>query len=745
MDDQRGTYDVEPITLHERMPPSRSNSLLSPPANRLRVGDCTVDIALREVIRADGTKTRITAKSMAVLVLLVEHAGQVVSREALLESVWAGTLPTDDVVTQAVTQLRKALGHRSDASAYVETIPKSGYRLLVEVEWLQDAEQTSLQEKPRTTNPRWQLAALVASAIAVGVLAWDALHRSVPSPSLPQVARDATTELPYILLTARHGPETQPALSPDGALVAYAMPPGDAYDAPAIFLQSIQPTPPRQLTTPPPDHSDHLPRWSPDGRQLMFQRIDEKGGCELHLMPSSGGPSRAVGRCDRLNGRYDWLPDGSGVIGGLRPRSEGDSGPLAVLRLSSGEWTPLRYPLGAGDVDTDPRYSTDGGMLAFRRNFSNADLWKMPADGGTPVRLTRLGANITGWDWTPDGRALLLGVFRNPPQLYRHELASGRTQALGTFPARGLDIAARRGVMVFAVGDDHIAMFRYPLPLQSDSKGEALFPSTADDLLPSPSPDGSVLAFVSDRSREVRLWLGEPERPEHLWMIDGVVPVARHPPQWSDDGRRLLVIGEVVDAGGDSRPKLHEVDVASGRARIIELEDAAAYFAQYLPEDRMLLVVDRGVGRLSLRIIEATSPTRVLATLDDVGEARFDRSSGQVHFVRANQSGLWRVGLDLHDPVKVEDSLPAGYAMRRWGVQDGRPFMLRTAMPGCLANWYWLGNGGTAAGCLDRARRGVPSSALMVSADGKWLYASMTQGQEDSDIGLIELEVLGDF
>lgn len=745
MGDQRGTYDVEPMTTHQRMPPSRSNPPQSSPANRLRVGDCTVDVALREVIRADGSKTRITAKSMAVLVLLVEHTGQVVSRETLLESVWAGTLPTDDVVTQAVTQLRKALGHRSDGSAYVETIPKSGYRLLVDVEWLQDAGQMPQSEKPKTTAPRWQPAAFIAGAIAMGALAWSALHRGDPSPSLPQVGRDATTELPYILLTARPGPETQPALSPDGALVAYAMPPGDAYDAPAIFVQSIQPTPPRQLTTPPPDHSDHLPRWSPDGRQLMFQRIDEKSGCELHLMPSSGGPSRVVGRCDRLNGRYDWLPDGSGVVGGLRPQAEGDSGPLAALHLSSGEWTPLSYSLGAGDVDTDPRYSPDGATLAFRRNLSNSDLWKMPANGGSPERLTRLGANITGWDWMPDGRALLLGVMRNPPQLYRHDLASGRTQALGTFPASGLDIAAQRAVMVFAVDDDHIAMFRYPLPLRAGGKGEALFPSTADDLLPSPSPDGSVLAFVSNRSREVRLWLGEPERPDHLRVIEGIVPVARHPPQWSDDGRRLLVIGDVVGAAGNSRPKLHEVDVASGRARVIELEGAAPYFAQYLPDDRLLLVVDRGAGRLALRIVEAISPTRVLATLDDVGEARFDHSSGQVHFVHANQPGLWRVGLDLQEPVKVEHSLPAAYSMRRWGVLEGRPFMLRTAMPDCLANWRWMGEGGAAGGCLDRERRGVPASALMVSRDGKWLYASMTQGQEDSDIGLIELDALGGF
>src|SRR5690606_28532982 len=97
-----------------------------------------------------------------------------------------------------------------------------------------------------------------------------------------------------------------------------------------------------------------------------------------------------------LNGRYDWLPDGSGIVAGLKPEGDGPA-PLSVLRLDSGQWQPMRYPVGAGEVDFDPRFSPDGARLGFRCGLSHSDLWVMPAAGGAPTRLTRLQGSITGW------------------------------------------------------------------------------------------------------------------------------------------------------------------------------------------------------------------------------------------------------------------------------------------------------------------------------------------------------------
>src|SRR5690606_29837579 len=85
--------------------------MIRPPAVRLRVLDCEVDTLRRVVTRPDGGEgRRLTHKALQVLVVLVERQGGVATREALFEQVWPDTMPTDDVLTQAITQLRKAFG-----------------------------------------------------------------------------------------------------------------------------------------------------------------------------------------------------------------------------------------------------------------------------------------------------------------------------------------------------------------------------------------------------------------------------------------------------------------------------------------------------------------------------------------------------------------------------------------------------------------------------------------------------------
>lgn len=99
---------------------------------RLQIGEWLVDRSANELRRGEET-ARIEPKAMEVLLALAARAGEVVSREALLESVWPGVVVGDEALTQGIIKLRKALGDHPRAPTCIETIPKRGYRLIAPV------------------------------------------------------------------------------------------------------------------------------------------------------------------------------------------------------------------------------------------------------------------------------------------------------------------------------------------------------------------------------------------------------------------------------------------------------------------------------------------------------------------------------------------------------------------------------------------------------------------------------------
>jgi TolB-like protein/DNA-binding winged helix-turn-helix (wHTH) protein len=96
-----------------------------------RVGDWLVDPAANRLRRAD-REVRLEPKVMHVLLYLVEHHGKVVSRRDLESAVWRGMIVTDEAVTNSVIKLRRALDDDARRPRYIETIPKTGYRLIAQ-------------------------------------------------------------------------------------------------------------------------------------------------------------------------------------------------------------------------------------------------------------------------------------------------------------------------------------------------------------------------------------------------------------------------------------------------------------------------------------------------------------------------------------------------------------------------------------------------------------------------------------
>ncbi len=80
-----------------------------------------------------GHDTHVEPKVMDVLLALARQSGEVVSRQDLLDDIWSGVIVTDDVLTRCISELRTLLGDTGKTRAYIRTIPKRGYSLIMPV------------------------------------------------------------------------------------------------------------------------------------------------------------------------------------------------------------------------------------------------------------------------------------------------------------------------------------------------------------------------------------------------------------------------------------------------------------------------------------------------------------------------------------------------------------------------------------------------------------------------------------
>lgn len=102
------------------------------PRGNFQLADCVVRPSEHIIEGANGAN-HVEPRTMALLLLLVEHAGQVVPRQDIEERLWAGRVVGYDALTQTVTKLRRALGDDCREPRYLLTVPKEGYQLIAEV------------------------------------------------------------------------------------------------------------------------------------------------------------------------------------------------------------------------------------------------------------------------------------------------------------------------------------------------------------------------------------------------------------------------------------------------------------------------------------------------------------------------------------------------------------------------------------------------------------------------------------
>lgn len=669
-----------------------------PAPSRLRVGDGVVDLSTREISMpgARGAR-RVTPKAIGVLRMLARVPGTVVGRGELLEQVWPDTLPTDDVLTQAITQLRKAFG-AGDAGAaagkrYIETIAKGGYRLTVEVEVLA-SEHEALAMPVRTTDPAFQAVPGPADATPVhvpvaslrggiwrrwlpvglalllvliaGLGLWTASETArLPAGDASGSAGPAPVSRPYRLITAGEGFALSPSLSPDASMVAYSATGrmGGSASSSAIVIQTTTSAVPRAVSRPPPDASDDLPAWSPDGREIAFARWHADGACRVMLVAATGGDEREVARCDRSDLlSFDWLPDGSSLLFGTMTGAD-EAARLRILDPVSGRWRALDYAGAPGDIDYAPRVSPDGRWIGFIRNPQMGDLWRVPIDGGAPEQITRLGAELLGWDWTPDSTGMVFGLrVDSEARLYRADVAGGALVDLGIEDAQAPSISTRNGMLAFVHRQPRFGLYRIDA---HTGDWQRLFASAGRDAQPTLAPDGRQIVFTSDRAGRFELWWARLDAPDALRPIEGVRPDTRQAPVWSPDGRSLLLTA----LGEDNLPMILEVEPASGRVERLEVPARQVAQAAFGPDHSLLIV--EGISDGGTRLVSYDRRTwRRGGSIDGASQVRYDAAHDRVLYTRIDANGLWMAAPDLsaESIVRLDDQVPTRWRYRSWSV-----------------------------------------------------------------------------
>jgi Tol biopolymer transport system component/DNA-binding winged helix-turn-helix (wHTH) protein len=702
----------------------------------LAIGEHVVDIdTLRLLTRAG--EPRLTPKAAAVLLQLARAAGRTLSRDELLNEVWKGTCPTPDVLTQAVKDLRRALGDDLHAPRFVETLPRLGYRLVAPARFM-DRFEAQAASTSSTSNGSAAVAApapkrrvrmytTFAALALIAIAGAFALRREQLGSAELKPRWHASEQR---VVTADPGPENFPRISPDGTRVAYSI--GGEHSA-HIVQRALTQSRVMRLTQA-TEGSEYFPVWSPDGATIAFARHAGEA-CKILLAPALGGPERLIDSC--FNGSvnyFSWAPDARHLVTTTPSEPAANDMAITLVPIDGGASERLVYDHGIADMDLDARYSPDGSQIAFRRGASPySDLCVVSAHGGAVRQLTHLASRMRGFDWTRDGSALVFSSGHEGPQaLYTVSVDDSRIEALGVQPAEFPSAARASDTVVYEIPRLRTQLAMVTLDAV-DGQQRDLVSSTGSDGAPAFSPIDDRLAFVSDRSGVQQLWLNDPSSAETYPLTESDEPTLRYP-VWRPDGARLL-----VTARGASMGRLIEIDIATRTRRVLTAADEDVRYGVYGPKPGSYVAVVSGSGQ-GRELIEfenakgAETSRRVLAR--DVGRIDYDRADETVYFTKIAEAGLFK--LDPRSGVETLVTREVNPAhLDGWLVLAGHVFYIEAQAIG-PSNVHEL----DPATANDRIVATIPDSIadfnFSVSHDGTQIVVVRIAAQ-DTDVGAVTL------
>ena len=626
------------------------------------IGEWQVQPRLNRIMTDERT-IQLEPKVMDVLLRLADHPGQVVERQTLLESVWADSVVGEEILSRAISQLRKAFGDDARNPHVIETIHKTGYRLIAPVDVLRilGDEVPSVTVSPAVEGAsergRWPLRSAGVAAAAVVLLVAAYVIAVVAGGHTP----DARVALRTVPATTFQGTEFHPALSPEGARLAFIWtgPDNGHLD---LYVKTLNSETPLQLTEGP--FYEYSPAWSPDGSEIAFGRF----GTGIFVIPALGGPERKLVSVEAsARPHVAWSSDGERIAYTDRPASDQPYG-LHLLPRSGGDARVLTAPPATYEGDASPAFSPDGTRLAFVRTTSGAaDVYVLPLDAATATQLTFDSAEVAGVSWSQDGRYVLFASNRNGEfAVWRIPHAGGEPELVAATQGSNLlqpSIGGGRMAYTQATMDVNI----WEVPAVGDPN--PLFASTRMDFNPHVSPAGDRVAFISSRSGSIELWIADGAGLEPTKLTDFNGGTIGNP-RWSPDGSEIA-----FDSGSDGQSDVYVIRVADRRIRRLTTHDAAdvapswsldgsrLYFGSNRSDSWRVWSVPSGGG----------TPERVI----DGGYFAQEARDGSLLFTRPARKGLWRRAPDGTESNVVKTLAAADWS--NWCLVENRLYFVNRA------------------------------------------------------------------
>lgn len=553
--------------------------------SQVKLGPWTLDVASgRLYCGADSHKLEL--KTARVLLLLAQHAGEVVSREMFVDIVWDGRAVTDYALNRCIKDLRHCLGDTGEQRRYIETYPKRGYSLICDVEFIGRAEDTLALEPIQSRGRKLVVAGFILIAL-LGVVVANYPRQPSPgttSPAIPMVsAYRQLTDAPILFPPT---PSELPIVT-DGIRLFFS-----DWQYGQLGLRQMSKNGGEAVPVEPDINGGLLytpNTMTPDGGHLVITTFSPQGsGGSIWQLPVAGGTPRRV--ADGGLPRYS--ADGTRVV-----YAGGDNG--TELFLANADFTdPKQLASLPGRIHW-PAYSPDGEEIRFHHYPPrHPGIWRISADG---TGLRRL---LPGWEsthhccgaWTPDGRYFVFEAKRDN----RSQLWAIREDADTPEPVQittgALDFIrptiADGGRTIYAIGwqlrgevvaRDGVSGVFSPL--------EGLGSLSAEGL--SYSRDGRWVAYVSYPGGE--LWRSTRNGEEKLQLSRSPMEVADA--RWSPNGRQILFSG--VAPGRAPRSYVVSADGGAPRPITSELAPGAwQWSASWSPDGTAVAFSEAGKQRI---------------------------------------------------------------------------------------------------------------------------------------------------